>query len=220
MPLEMQTTTASEPNSPIPQRSTNGRCAGANVSRTNLRTTDRFAETSAVPGTGVSVAGQRNLGNSFVVDGLFTIDPANTRYSPFIGFTPLEVRGDTPLAWEVSPADVKPLQTERVPSGCKVTLNEFGLTRAVIFTADNNQGGMLVHLQDQTAKKRKIAAQWGITLPLEPDPHALSDFLEQRKQADPLHFPDLSLAVVKLMGPGEYTIVRSPEPWPKPSVPR
>ena len=37
-----------------------------NVSRTNLRTTDRFAETSAIPGTGVSVSGQRNLSNNFV----------------------------------------------------------------------------------------------------------------------------------------------------------
>jgi carboxypeptidase family protein/TonB-dependent receptor-like protein len=47
-----------------------------NVSRTNLRTTDRFAETSAVPGTGISVAGQRNLGNSFIVDGLSANDDA------------------------------------------------------------------------------------------------------------------------------------------------
>src|SRR5262245_30841558 len=47
-----------------------------NVSRTNLRSTDRFAETSAVPGTGISVAGQRNLGNSFIVDGLSANDDA------------------------------------------------------------------------------------------------------------------------------------------------
>jgi hypothetical protein len=47
-----------------------------NVSRTNLRTTDRFAETSAVPGTGVSVSGQRNLNNTFVVDGLSANDDA------------------------------------------------------------------------------------------------------------------------------------------------
>jgi hypothetical protein len=47
-----------------------------NVSRTNLRSTDHFAETSAVPGTGVSVAGQRNLGNSFIVDGLSANDDA------------------------------------------------------------------------------------------------------------------------------------------------
>jgi Carboxypeptidase regulatory-like domain len=47
-----------------------------NVSRTNLRTTDRFAETSAVPGTGVSVSGQRNVNNNFVVDGLSANDDA------------------------------------------------------------------------------------------------------------------------------------------------
>ncbi len=47
-----------------------------NVSRTNARSTDRFAETSAVPGTGVSVGGQRNLGNSFIVDGLSANDDA------------------------------------------------------------------------------------------------------------------------------------------------
>ena len=40
-----------------------------NVSRTNLRSTDRFAETSAVAGTAVSISGQRNLANSFIVDG-------------------------------------------------------------------------------------------------------------------------------------------------------
>ncbi len=47
-----------------------------NVSRTNTRSADRFAETSAVPGTGLSVAGQRNLGNSFIVDGLSANDDA------------------------------------------------------------------------------------------------------------------------------------------------
>ncbi len=47
-----------------------------NVSRTILKTTDRFAETSAVAGTGVSVAGQRNLNNNFVLDGLSANDDA------------------------------------------------------------------------------------------------------------------------------------------------
>lgn len=39
------------------------------VSRTNTGSNQRFAETSAVPGTGISIAGQRNLDNSFLVDG-------------------------------------------------------------------------------------------------------------------------------------------------------
>ena len=54
-----------------------------------------------------------------------------------------------------------------------------------------------------------IAAKFGVKLPDAPDPRALSDFLTQRKTADPEHFPDLSLSVVKLLGPGEY-IVETP----------
>jgi hypothetical protein len=46
------------------------------VSRTVQRNTERFAETSAVPGTGISVAGQRNLANTFIVDGLSANDDA------------------------------------------------------------------------------------------------------------------------------------------------
>ena len=46
------------------------------VSRTIQRSTERFAETSAVPGTGISVSGQRNLANTFVVDGLSSDDDA------------------------------------------------------------------------------------------------------------------------------------------------
>ena len=46
------------------------------VSRANTGSAQRFAETSAVPGTGLSVAGQRNLDNGFVVDGLSANDDA------------------------------------------------------------------------------------------------------------------------------------------------
>jgi VacB/RNase II family 3'-5' exoribonuclease len=49
-----------------------------------------------------------------------------------------------------------------------------------------------------------IAAQFSVKLPDTPDQPALSNFLEQRKTADPIHFPDLSLSIVKLLGPGEY----------------
>lgn len=46
------------------------------VSRTNTGNVQRFAETSAVAGTGISVAGQRNLNNSFIVDGSSANDDA------------------------------------------------------------------------------------------------------------------------------------------------
>ena len=54
-----------------------------------------------------------------------------------------------------------------------------------------------------------LAAGFGVHLPSTPDPKPLSQFLEQRQAADPDHFPDLSLAIVKLLGPGEY-IVEAP----------
>jgi VacB/RNase II family 3'-5' exoribonuclease len=51
-----------------------------------------------------------------------------------------------------------------------------------------------------------IAAKFGVKLPAVPDPRALAAFLDQRKAADPEHFQDLSLSVVKLLGPGEYIV--------------
>ena len=51
-----------------------------------------------------------------------------------------------------------------------------------------------------------LAAAAGETLPATPDSAALEAFLAKRHAADPVHFPDLSLSVVKLLGPGEYTL--------------
>jgi VacB/RNase II family 3'-5' exoribonuclease len=56
------------------------------------------------------------------------------------------------------------------------------------------------------------AAIYGETLPPEPDSRALSGFLNRRKEVDPEHFPDLSLTVVKLIGPGEYMTLEPGEP--------
>jgi exoribonuclease-2 len=60
----------------------------------------------------------------------------------------------------------------------------------------------------------QLAAGMGTTLPAAPDSKALNDFLLLRKRTDPDHFPDLSLAVVKLMGPGEYVLVKPNEVSP------
>jgi VacB/RNase II family 3'-5' exoribonuclease len=60
----------------------------------------------------------------------------------------------------------------------------------------------------------ELAANSGESLPAEADSKALNEFLLRRKAADPDHFADLSLAVIKLMGPGEYVLEKPGDPSP------
>jgi VacB/RNase II family 3'-5' exoribonuclease len=57
-----------------------------------------------------------------------------------------------------------------------------------------------------------LARGLGESLPAAADAPALSAFLVKRKQVAPEQFPDLSLAVVKLLGAGEYVLKRAGEP--------
>ncbi|HXA53086.1 MAG TPA: RNB domain-containing ribonuclease [Candidatus Acidoferrum sp.] len=66
----------------------------------------------------------------------------------------------------------------------------------------------IVKAPERWARIVELAAQYGQQLPADPDPKALNQFLVNRKHADPARYPDISLAVLKLMGPGEYVAAR------------
>jgi exoribonuclease-2 len=64
----------------------------------------------------------------------------------------------------------------------------------------------VVHTPEHWPRIVEIARGLGEELPAQPDSRALADFLAHRKAADAEHFPDLSLSIVKLLGPGEYSV--------------
>ena len=77
------------------------------------------------------------------------------------------------------------------------------------FVRENNYPAIvrIVRRPERWQRIAELAKSFGESLPAEPDSKALSDFLERRRAADPVHFPDLSLSVVKLIGSGDYTVV-------------
>lgn len=52
----------------------------------------------------------------------------------------------------------------------------------------------------------KTAESFGDHLPDTPDPRALSDFMARRRAADPAAYPELSLSILKMLGPGDYMV--------------
>ena len=60
----------------------------------------------------------------------------------------------------------------------------------------------------------ELAERYGTKLPSEADSGALNLFLQAQRKKDPVHYPDLSLAVIKLMGPGEYVVIEGGDKEP------
>jgi exoribonuclease-2 len=58
----------------------------------------------------------------------------------------------------------------------------------------------------------ELADRHGFLLPEEPDAPSLNAFLEEERENDPERYPDLSLAIVKLLGSGEYEATQPGEP--------
>ncbi len=70
----------------------------------------------------------------------------------------------------------------------------------------------VVKAPERWARIVALAHADGDSLPEEPSSRALSAFLDRRKAAAPDTFGDLSLTIVKLMGPGEYALEKPGQP--------
>ncbi|MBB5339413.1 RNB domain-containing ribonuclease [Tunturiibacter gelidoferens] len=70
----------------------------------------------------------------------------------------------------------------------------------------------VVRSPERWARIVELVGRHGTVLPVQPDSGALNAFLQGQRQADAVHYPDLSLAIIKLMGPGEYVLAKGDEP--------
>jgi VacB/RNase II family 3'-5' exoribonuclease len=66
----------------------------------------------------------------------------------------------------------------------------------------------VVRSPERWARIVELVGRHGTVLPAEPDSGALNAFLQAQHAADAVHYPDLSLAIIKLMGPGEYVLAK------------
>src|SRR5271170_326897 len=66
----------------------------------------------------------------------------------------------------------------------------------------------VVRSPERWARIVELVGRFGTTLPAEPDSGALNAFLQKQQVVDAVHYPDLSLAIIKLMGPGEYVLAK------------
>jgi exoribonuclease-2 len=131
------------------------------------------------------------------------------------GALDLETVETRPLLQGDKPTDIVQLDKNRATS----LIEEFMVAaNGVIARTFQDAGVASIRRIVRTPKRWdrivELAHGLGATLPAEPDSKALNDFLLAQKQKDPDHFPDLSLAVVKLMGPGEYVLVKPNEVSP------
>jgi exoribonuclease-2 len=72
----------------------------------------------------------------------------------------------------------------------------------------------VVRSPERWARIVELVGRHGTVLPDAPDSGALNVFLQAQRAADSVHYPDLALAIIKLMGPGEYVLASGDEADP------
>ncbi len=103
---------------------------------------------------------------------------------------------------------IRTLETEE-KNRAKALIEDFmiaanGVTARYLSAGKSPSIRRVVRVPKRWERIVEIAASHKFNLPENPNSKALEEFLIKQKAADPLRFPDLSLAVIKLLGAGEY----------------
>jgi exoribonuclease-2 len=109
---------------------------------------------------------------------------------------------------------IKALEIEE-PNRAKEIIEDFmvganGVTARYLSSKNFPSIRRVVRVPKRWDRIVEIANEHKVKLPASPDSRALEEFLIEQKAADPDHFTDLSLTIIKLLGAGEY-IAELPE---------
>ncbi len=111
---------------------------------------------------------------------------------------------------------VKELQTEK-PNRAKLLIENFMIASNGAAIRFLNAKGFpsvrrVVQSPERWPRIVDLAEQHGGKLPAEPDAPALQQFLKDQQAQAPATFPDLSVAIIKLLGRGQYVAVAANQP--------
>jgi exoribonuclease-2 len=113
----------------------------------------------------------------------------------------------TPVAQDGRIVDLKLVHKSRARDLIEDFMIASNVAIAKFLEAQGRSGiRRVVREPERWARIVELAGRYGTTLPAEPDSLALAKFLAERRKADPDRFPDLSVSIVKLMGPGIYAL--------------
>jgi VacB/RNase II family 3'-5' exoribonuclease len=123
------------------------------------------------------------------------------------GALELETIEATPVAQNNRIVDLKLVHKSRARDLIEDFMIASNVAIAKFLEAQGRSGiRRVVREPERWSRIVELAGRYGTTLPAEPDSLALAKFLAERHAADPERFPDLSLSIVKLMGPGIYAL--------------
>jgi VacB/RNase II family 3'-5' exoribonuclease len=66
----------------------------------------------------------------------------------------------------------------------------------------------IVRSPERWSRIVELVGRYGTKLPSEADSAGLNEFLRKEREADAVHYPDIALAIIKLMGAGEYVVAK------------
>ena len=113
----------------------------------------------------------------------------------------------TPIAQNGKVVDLKVIHKNRARDLIEDFMIASNVAIAKFLEAKGRSGiRRVVREPERWSRIVEIASRYGETLPAEPNSLALAQFLSKRRTADPERFPDLSVSIVKLMGPGIYAL--------------